>query len=99
MNWFKEMMAGPSGEVSSKRGIMFMLVLVFLFCVIYNQQTGKNIDPDLKDQLYKLIGLTIILVFGDRAISAWETVKGKVVDKKESSVTKIETTTKASDAS
>lgn len=89
-------MAGPSGEISSKRSIMFMLVLVFLFCVIYNQQTGKNIDPDLKDQLYKLIGLTIILVFGDRAIKAWETVKGKaIVDKTESTQTKTETTIKS----
>jgi hypothetical protein len=99
MNWFKEMMAGPSGEVSSKRSIMFVLVFTFVFCVLYNQQTGKNIDPDLKDQLYKLIGLTIILVFGDRAIKAWETVKGKVVDKTESSITKTETTIKANDAS
>jgi hypothetical protein len=96
MNWFKELMAGPSGEASSKRGIMFLLVLTFLFCVVYNQQTGKNIDPDLKDQLYKLIGLTIILVFGDRAIRAWETVKGKaLIDKNESTVTKTETTIKS----
>jgi hypothetical protein len=99
MNWFKDMMAGPSGEVSSKRTIMFILVFTFVFCVIYNQQTGKNLDAEFKDQLYKLIGLIVILVFGERAIKAWETVRGKVVDKTESSVTKIETTTKASDAS
>lgn len=95
MNWLRSMMSSPSGDVSSKRGALALFVLVFLFCVIYNQQTGKNMDTDFKNMLFKLVALCMLLVFGDRAIKAWETIKGSVnVDKTESSVTKTEVTTK-----
>lgn len=80
IRFIRAMLSGTDGEASSKRGIMFLLVITFLFVIIYNQQTGKDIDHDLKDQLYKLIGLIIILVFGEKAIDAWKTVKGKSDD-------------------
>ena len=88
--WFKEMLSGAQGEVSSKRSILFILILLFIGLTIASQVTQKTFDETLKEQLFWLIQTTLVLVFGERALLAWQNVKGKV-EKKE---TKIEITEK-----
>jgi len=100
MNWFREMMSGQSGEVSSKRTILFLLVFLFIGLTIASQVYQKSFDDVLKTQLFWLIQTTIILVFGERALTAWEAISKKVsVDKTETTVSKTETTeTKKTDS-
>jgi len=88
MNWFREMMSGVNGEVSSKRTILFLLVFLFIGLTISSQVFQKSFDEVLKTQLFWLIQTTLILVFGERALAAWEAISKKIsVDK----VTKTET--------
>ncbi len=95
MNWFREMMSGATGEVSSKRTILFLLVFLFIGLTISSQIFQKSFDEVLKTQLFWLIQTTIILVFGERALAAWEAISKKVsvdkVTKTETSETKTET--------
>ena len=93
MNWFREMFSGASGEVSSKRAILFLLVFTFIGLTIASQVYQKSFDEILKTQLFWLIQTTIILVFGERALVAWEAISGKTkVDKTQTTVSKTETT-------
>lgn len=93
--WFKEMLSGASGEVSSKRTILFLFVLLFIGLVISNHVTGKNVDEIFKQQLFYLIGTCLLLVFGEKALTAWAAIKGSVkIDKTESTVSTTEVTTK-----
>lgn len=94
MNPVKEMMSGEDG-VSSKRVVLFLFVILFIGLTIASQWTQKTFDPTLKQQLFWLIQTTLVLVFGEKAILAWQSVTGKSnVDKTESTVTKTEVTTK-----
>lgn len=97
MNWFREMMSGASGEVSSKRTILFFLIFLFISLTIASQVTGHSFDEILKTQLFWLIQTCLVLVFGERALAAWEAISKRTIDKKESSVTKTEVTTKTAD--
>jgi hypothetical protein len=95
MNWLREMFSGPSGEVSSKRFILFLLVFLFVSMVICSQIFQMSFDEILKTQLFWLIQTTLILVFGERALVAWEAISKKIsvdkVTKTETSETKTET--------
>lgn len=89
MNWFREMLSGTTGEVSSKRTILFMLILLFIGMIIASQVFQRSFDEILKTQLFWLIQTTLILVFGERALIAWEAISKKIsVDK----TTKTQTT-------
>lgn len=66
MNWFKEMLSGKGGEVSSKRTVMFIFTLTFVGLTIANFVTGKNFDATLKDQLFYLLIWLISMVFGEQ---------------------------------
>jgi len=95
MNWFREMMSGPAGDVSSKRTILFLLIFLFIGLTICSQVFQKSFDEILKTQLFWLIQTTLILVFGERALAAWEAISKKIsvdkVTKTETSETKTET--------
>ena len=88
MKWLREVMAAASGEASSKRIILFLLVFLFIGLTIASQVYQKSFDEILKTQLFWLIQTTLILVFGERALLAWEAISKKIsVDK----ITKTET--------
>lgn len=100
MNWFREMMSGATGEVSSKRTILFLLVFLFIGLTIASQLSQHSFDEVLKTQLFWLIQTTLILVFGERALAAWEAISKKVsIDKTETTTKKVESIeTKKTDA-
>lgn len=66
MSWFREMLSGKNGEVSSKRTVMFIFTLTFIGLTIANFVTGKNFDDTLKDQLFYLLIWIISMVFGEQ---------------------------------
>lgn len=93
MNWFRELMSGPGGDVSSKRTILFLLIFLFIGLTISSQVFQKSFDEILKTQLFWLIQTTLILVFGERALAAWEAISKKIsIDKTETTVKKTEST-------
>lgn len=88
------MMSGASGEVSSKRTILFFLVFLFISLTIASQVSGHSFDEILKTQLFWLIQTCLVLVFGERALSAWESISGRTKTDKKETVTKTEVITK-----
>lgn len=87
-----KMLSGKTGEISSKRTIMFMFTLTFIGLTIANFVTGKNFDATLKDQLFYLLVWIISMVFGEqlpeilKAFKKTETVKKeelKIEEKKD----------------
>jgi hypothetical protein len=74
-----------------------MLVFLFIGLTVASQLTQKSFDDILKTQLFWLIQTCLVLVFGERAIAAWEAISKRTnIDKKES-VTKTEVTTTKTD--
>ena len=81
MKWFKEMLSGSDGIVSSKRFVMFLFTLTFIGLTVANFVTGKNLDETLKDQLFYLLIWIISMVFGEQLPSIFGSFKKK--DKEE----------------
>lgn len=71
------MLAGTSGKASSKRGVMIWLLMMFTFLVIYNTFTGKAPQTLYSDQLFQLLCLSLVTVFGEKWLNAWLAMKGK----------------------
>jgi len=90
MSWLKEMFSGESGEVSSKRTVLFLFVFTFISLAVASQVTQKTFDATMKDQLFWLLQTTLILVFGERALAAWEAVSSRT--KKDKTETKTNET-------
>lgn len=75
MKFFINMLTGEAGRVSSKRGVMVWLLLLFTFVCIYNLVTGKSLNALYADQLFELLVITIITVFGEKWLTAWFAAK------------------------
>lgn len=65
------------GEVSSKRGVMVWFVLLFTATVIVGLTCGKYLEHDLKFQLFELVCVSILTVFGEPAINALLMLRGQ----------------------
>lgn len=80
MKFIFEMLTGEAGRLSSKRGVMVWLLLLFTFVLLYNLVTGKALSPTYSDQLFQLLCLALMTVFGEKWIAAYFALKGKKQD-------------------
>lgn len=71
-----EMLSGKD-TISSKRSAMWWFVFVFTGLLIYNAITQKAPSESFQLQLFEVLMTLIILVFGERALKAWQAIKGK----------------------
>jgi uncharacterized membrane protein len=63
--FIKGVFTDKDGGYSSKRIVLFLLTVVFVFISLVNLFTGKNLDETLKNQLFYLLVYTISVVFGE----------------------------------
>lgn len=63
--FIRSLFSDKDGSVSSKRAVMFTLVLTFLIIVFVNLITGKSIKDVLQDQLFYLVIYSLASVFGE----------------------------------
>lgn len=75
-NFLKQMLSGDN-TVSSKRGVMVWFVLLFTATVIVGLTCGKYLEHDLKYQLFELVCVSILTVFGEPAINALLMLRGQ----------------------
>jgi hypothetical protein len=66
--------------ISSKRSAMWWFIFVFTGLLIYNAITGKSPSESFQLQLFEVLITLILLVFGEKALKAWQVIKGKKVD-------------------
>lgn len=65
-NFIVNLFQDVNGSVSSKRMVMFFLVIVFSICVLVNLFTGRNLDETFKSQLFYVMLWVISSVFGEQ---------------------------------
>jgi hypothetical protein len=63
------LLSDSNGTPSSKRMVMFMLTVLFIFILIVNLWTGKNLDETLKNQLFYLLCWMFSMVLGERVVN------------------------------
>lgn len=68
--FIKSLFSDVNGSISSKRTILFALLLTFLLVCIMNLFYGKSLSATLHDQLFYLIIYALAAVFGEPAINA-----------------------------
>lgn len=74
---FFRLALSEDGIPSSKRVVLFILLLTFIFIVLYNIFTGKKPDDTLQSQLYYMLTTVVGLVFGSNIVNAIKDVKIK----------------------
>lgn len=75
-NFFISMVSGEDG-ISSKRSVMVFFVLLFAFCVIYNLITGKAPAPTYQDQVFELVIICFVGVFGEKILEYLIQLRGQ----------------------
>ncbi len=65
IKFWRGVFTDKDGNPSSKRIILFTLILVFVAVVFINLLMGKNLDSVLKEQLFYLVIYTLATVFGE----------------------------------
>lgn len=74
-------MLSGSSSVSSKRVAMWFFSFVFVFLVILNAFRPDRHPSELfQNQLFEILMTLILLVFGERALSAWQAIRNKRKD-------------------
>lgn len=65
MNFIKGIFTDKDGSPSSKRIVLFLFVLAFIFICMVNLFTGKALNTVLTEQFYYLVVYSLSLVFGE----------------------------------
>jgi len=63
--FIKSLFSDKDGSISSKRFVMFSLVITFIIVVFVNLATGKSLKATLEDQLYYLVIYVLATIFGE----------------------------------
>lgn len=66
MNWFKEMLSGTSGDVSSKRFLGLILILLWTGYFISNLYWGYTIKASLEEYTFYLLNAVVLAVTIER---------------------------------
>jgi hypothetical protein len=77
MKFIFSMLTGESGRISSKRGVMMILLTAFLVVVFTNLYTGKQLAQTYSEQLFEVLCLSLVLVFGEKILPYIATLRGK----------------------
>ena len=78
-SFFAKMLSGDTGP-SSKRGLMYILLILFILQHQVDTWTGKHPSPNFSDQLFELLCLAIIVVFGEKFLPVLMQLRGKKPD-------------------
>lgn len=79
-NFLLELLGGIGSRISSRRTVMVWFVLLFSFEVILNIFTGLKATDELRMELYQVLIISLVLVFGDIVVKVMEFFKGKKID-------------------
>jgi hypothetical protein len=79
-NFVFELLGGIGSRISSRRTSMVFFELLYSFCLILNIFTGKQPSQQFHDELFHLVVLTLVLVFGDIVLKVMAFFKGKQID-------------------
>jgi hypothetical protein len=70
--FIKGILTDKDGSPSSKRVILFLLVITFLICVFVNLWSGKSLSSTLSEQLFYLVIYSLASVFGEGITSLFK---------------------------
>lgn len=70
--FIKQILTDVDGNPSSKRVVMFMFVIVFLFVTLYNMYTGKAPIESIQTQLDYAMLWALTAVFGEKVVAAFK---------------------------
>ena len=63
--FIKSLFSDKDGSISSKRFVMFALVLSFVIIMFVNLFTGKSLKDTLEEQLFYLVIYVLATIFGE----------------------------------
>lgn len=69
--------SGKTGRVSSKRVVMVFFVLLYAYCLLYNIYTGKAPTQLFQEQLFELVLISLLAVFGEQVTSLLSLMRGE----------------------
>ena len=75
MKEFIKGVLSEQGLPSSKRAMLFILLLTFVFIILYNLFSGHKPDQTLQDQLYYMLTTNIALIFGSNIANVVKDIK------------------------
>lgn len=79
-NFLLELLGGIGSRISSRRTVMMWFVLLFSFEVVLNIFTGLKATDELRMELFQVLIVSLVLVFGDIVIKVLEFLRGKKID-------------------
>jgi hypothetical protein len=83
-NFLLELLGGIGSRISSRRTVMVWFVLLFSFEIVINIFTGgeKGLQPapELRMELFQVLIVSLVLVFGDIVVKVLEFLRGKKLD-------------------
>jgi hypothetical protein len=83
-NFLLELLGGIGSRISSRRTVMVWFVLLFSFEIVVNIFTGgeKGLQPapELRMELFQVLIVSLVLVFGDIVVKVLEFLRGKKID-------------------
>ena len=75
IQFIKGVFTDSDGMPSSKRVVMFILLIVFVTVTISNLYWGKLLNQSILDQLDFALIYTISAVFGEKVTDIWKSFK------------------------
>lgn len=75
-----ELLGGIGSRISSRRTVMVWFVLLFSFEVILNIFTGLKATDELRMELFQVLIVSLVLVFGDIVVKVLSFLQGKKID-------------------
>lgn len=79
MNFLRDLLGGIGSAISSRRTVMIWFVLLFSFEVVLNIFTGLKPVDELRMELFQVLIVSLVLVFGDIVLKVLEFMKGKKI--------------------
>jgi hypothetical protein len=79
-NFLLELLGGIGSRISSRRTVMVWFVLLFSFEIVLNIFTGLKPTDELRMELFQVLIISLVLVFGDIVVKVLEFLRGKKLD-------------------
>lgn len=84
-SFIKGIFTDKDGSPSSKRIVMFILTILFVFVSVVNLYTGKSLSDTLENQLFYLLCWIFSIVFGENITAIFKDGKTSLTNKKDDS--------------
>lgn len=79
-NFLLQLLGGIGSSISSRRTVMVWFVLLFSFEIVLNIFTKLEPSAELRMELFQVLIVSLVLVFGDIVIKVMEFMRGKKMD-------------------